>query len=85
VLRADLEVLTSYRLDPAARPLSGQVRLYYGTDEEFEPERSRRTWAEVVSGPISMSGFPGGHFFVKSARREVLDMVAEDMARALLP
>ncbi|WP_405387467.1 alpha/beta fold hydrolase [Streptomyces sp. NBC_01102] len=82
--RADLRVKASYRMDPAARPLGRPVRLYYGTDEEFEPESSRKAWAEVVSGPISMTGFPGGHFFVNSARQDVLDMISKDMARARL-
>ncbi|UUU25951.1 thioesterase II family protein [Streptomyces sp. DSM 40750] len=82
--RADLRAKASYRIDPAARPLGRPVRLYYGTEEAFDPEQAREGWAEVVSGTITMSGFPGGHFFVNSARQDVLDTISKDMARARL-
>lgn len=80
-LRADLRVKASYRMNLADRPLGRPVRLYYGTEEPREPEQSRAAWAEVVTGPIAMTGFPGGHFFVNTAREEVLETVSKDMAR----
>lgn len=81
VLRADLDVQDSYRLDAATPPLGCPLHLYYGSDEVPEPDRLRRTWAEVVSGPIDVSGFPGGHFFVHTARQDVLAAVCTDLAR----
>ncbi|MFC4851883.1 thioesterase II family protein [Actinophytocola glycyrrhizae] len=81
VLRADLDVQNSYRVDPAAPPLDCPLHLYYGSDEVAEPDRLRRTWAEVVSGPIDVSDFPGGHFFVNSARQDVLAAVCTSIAR----
>lgn len=80
-LRADLTVQDSYRVDSAAPPLDCPLHLYYGWDEVPEPERLRRTWAEVVSGPIDVSGFPGGHFFVNTARQDVLAAVSNSIAR----
>lgn len=82
--RADLQAKASYRVNPADRPLGRPVRLYFGTEEAFDPEQAREGWAEVVSGPVTMRGFPGGHFFVNSARRQVLEAIASDMARARL-
>ncbi|MEV4148812.1 alpha/beta fold hydrolase [Amycolatopsis sp. NPDC049691] len=81
VLRADLDVQDSYRVDPAAPPLDCPLHLYYGTDEVPDPDRLRRTWAEVVSGPVDVSGFPGGHFFVNTARQDVLAAVCAGLAR----
>jgi medium-chain acyl-[acyl-carrier-protein] hydrolase len=80
--RADLDVMGSYRMDPAARPLNSPVHLYYGVEEELAPDRWRQTWTEVVRGPVSTSGFPGGHHFLVTARRDLLDMVSKDVARA---
>lgn len=82
-LRADFEVQASYRMDSVAQPLDRPVRLYYGTDDVAEPERLRRTWAEVVSGPLDVAGFPGGHFFVNTAREAVLAAISSDIDRTM--
>lgn len=82
-LRADFKVQASYRINSAARPLDRPVRLYYGTDDVPEPDRLRQTWAEVVSGPLDVAGFPGGHFFVNTAREAVLAAISNDIDRTM--
>jgi medium-chain acyl-[acyl-carrier-protein] hydrolase len=79
IFRADLQLIADYRLSPAAAPLARPVRLYYGADDVPEPGRLRQEWAEVVSGGLELRRFPGDHFFVRSAREDVLCTLAEDV------
>ncbi|WSU64988.1 hypothetical protein OG596_05575 [Streptomyces sp. NBC_01102] len=80
-LGVDLKVQDGYRMDSTARPPDCPFHLYYGTDEVCAPNRLRQTWAEVASGPIDMTEFPGGHFFVNTARQGVITAVGIDNAR----
>ncbi|MER8188481.1 thioesterase domain-containing protein [Kitasatospora sp. NPDC094015] len=79
VLRADLAVVASYRDDPARPPLRAPLRLYHGRDEVPDPDRLVAGWAPSVTGTPRAHGFPGGHFFVRTASDEVLARLTEDL------
>lgn len=78
ILRADLQVVASYR-EPAAPPYSSPVRLYYGAQEVPRPEQLRDEWARSVAGPLTTCGFAGGHFFLKTDGDAVLRSLFEDI------
>ena len=80
ILRADLKVVADYRYDQAFPPLSTPLSLYYGQDEVPDAERLSRDWAPAVAGPLEIHGFPGGHFFVRTAQRAVLSQLTRDLA-----
>jgi medium-chain acyl-[acyl-carrier-protein] hydrolase len=79
ILRADLDVVASYRWDSALPALRAPLRLYYGQDEVPDVTRLLAEWASAVSGPLAACGFPGGHFFVHTSRDAVLAQLAEDL------
>jgi medium-chain acyl-[acyl-carrier-protein] hydrolase len=79
VLRADLAVVASYRDDPARPPLRAPLRLYHGWDEVPDPDRLVADWAPAATEPPRAHGFPGGHFFVRTAADEVLARLTEDL------
>ncbi|MEV4615877.1 alpha/beta fold hydrolase [Kitasatospora sp. NPDC049258] len=79
VLRADLAVVASYRDDPARPPLRAPLRLYHGWDEVPDPARLVADWTPAATDPPRAHGFPGGHFFVRTAPHEVLARLTEDL------
>ena len=81
VLKADIEVLDSYRYVPEA-PLVCPIVVYGGREDHDVPIESLRPWAHQTSVGCSVKMLPGGHFFVSSEplfletlRRDLLDAV----------
>lgn len=81
VLRADLEVVETYvhrEEPPFDFPL---VALGGEGDPEASPEQIA-AWKGYSRQPVEVRIFPGGHFYVNSARKEVLQTVEAAARRA---
>jgi medium-chain acyl-[acyl-carrier-protein] hydrolase len=83
IMRADIRMLASYRYRPSPVPLAVPVRLYRGADDEPGPERLKQEWEAAVAGPVAEHEFPGGHFFLHSARPAVIETLASHIDEAI--
>lgn len=78
VFRADLQLVASRGPAPSAS-LPCPVTALAGEDDPVAPPHMVEQWREHTQD-FRLHVFPGGHFFVQSARDAVLRMLAEDLA-----
>ncbi|BFV59652.1 hypothetical protein KCMC57_up47560 [Kitasatospora sp. CMC57] len=71
VVRADIEVVETYRFTEGPL-LDCPVTAFAGTGEESAGGAALPRWGELTSGEFDLRMFPGGHFFLHSARPDVL-------------
>jgi surfactin synthase thioesterase subunit len=79
VLRADFEVLGTYR-HVAAAPLPVPMTLYGGTQDPHAPRAELAAWRQHTAAEFSLRLFPGSHFFINEVRSQFLRTVAADLA-----
>ncbi len=78
ILRADLTVLDTLRLDPT-EPLDLPIRAFAGTDDaEGEPGRMAG-WCRRTRGRFALDVVSGGHFFDAAGLRRVIGAIAEEL------
>lgn len=77
-IRADLSVVEnhSYSVVPT---LSCPVSVFGGTEDGDVGADVLARWSEVTTGPSDCRMFPGGHFFLHSARTAVLAAVTDQL------
>ncbi|MFE1130705.1 thioesterase II family protein [Streptomyces albidoflavus] len=80
VVRADLAVIETHTFTGGA-PLGCPVTAFGGTEDNAARSVLER-WGELTDNRFDLRMFPGGHFFVNSAREAVVAAVAERLARA---
>jgi len=69
-LRADFEACDTYR--PIARPpLDLPIHAFGGRDDVNVPPDELIEWNRHTTGPVSVTIFPGGHFYVLERRAEL--------------
>ncbi len=81
MVRADFALHDSYAYQDE-HPLDVPVSVFGGLDDETTSEQNLRAWQAHTLLPIRLGLYPGGHFFVDSSRREVLQALAETLASA---
>lgn len=82
-LRADFRVFETYRFSPGSQvrcPLS----VFGGHDDHLVTSEELAAWADLATSRVTIRTFPGGHFFVRDARDEVLSAVGQDLERHLI-
>jgi medium-chain acyl-[acyl-carrier-protein] hydrolase len=79
-VRADYEMLSGYRYEPRQPPTS-RVTVFGGTADPAVPHEYLYRWQDVVVGPLTVEILPGDHFFLHSARAQLL----RELARRLDP
>jgi medium-chain acyl-[acyl-carrier-protein] hydrolase len=79
ILRADLKAIETYRYADGPR-LSCGITALHGMEDRGKPEEMR-AWITHTDGQFDYREIPGGHFFIQTAREQVLDVIR----RALLP
>lgn len=70
--RADMELLETYAYRPGD-PLSHPVTALAGVDDGAGARMVE--WRDHATGPFDLHVFPGGHFYFRERRREVLRLV----------
>lgn len=78
MLRADFEVCETYEWHDE-RPIECAVNAFYGSDDVDVSPDDVRAWADVTSGPFSMTRFSGGHFFLRSRETELLAAITREL------
>jgi medium-chain acyl-[acyl-carrier-protein] hydrolase len=77
-LRADFEVCETHAYQPE-EPLSVPVTAFGGwQDKSISPDKVK-AWCEQTSGACNVHMFAGGHFFLHSARAELLQTLSGEI------
>jgi medium-chain acyl-[acyl-carrier-protein] hydrolase len=79
VLRADIQVLETYAYRKEA-PLDCPISCFGGEDDRHVSLADLEAWSDETRGLVHVRTFPGGHFFVDTARDEVLRALSRDLA-----
>ena len=79
VLRADIQVLETYAYVKEP-PLDCPISCFGGEDDPHVSLADLEAWRDETCGPLQVRTFPGGHFFVESARAAVLHALSRDLA-----
>ena len=82
VLRADVFLLESY-VYAEEPPLDGTLSCFGGQQDRQLRHEDLEAWREQTRGSFTLRTFPGGHFFIESAREVVLRALSEDLLRAI--
>jgi surfactin synthase thioesterase subunit len=78
-LKADLELVESYRHRLDAAPLAVPIVALAGTDDTKVPPGQLARWRELTEGSFRLQVIEGGHFFLSSNRTAVLDLLAQEL------
>jgi medium-chain acyl-[acyl-carrier-protein] hydrolase len=81
MLRSDCTLVETYVFRPQV-PLTCPVTAFGGLkDQEVFPQ-DVRAWSDHTTGPCRVHLLPGDHFFVNSARSDVLRLVVSELGSA---
>jgi medium-chain acyl-[acyl-carrier-protein] hydrolase len=81
-LRADIMLNETYQY--AAEPLlECPISSFGGIEDASASPEELAAWRDQTSCTFRLKTFPGGHFFIDSARESVLISVAVDLERSL--
>ncbi|MFI6170354.1 alpha/beta fold hydrolase [Nocardia sp. NPDC051052] len=83
-LRADVTMFCTYRHRPAA-PLACPIVVFSGRDDDLATPQDASAWGALTDGTVRTRELPGGHFFVRTHRRELTRMVTAELRRYLPP
>jgi medium-chain acyl-[acyl-carrier-protein] hydrolase len=79
-LRADLAVCETYTYrDRGEPPLSCSVSAYGGADDHAVPRHFLAGWRHQTTADFNVRIFPGGHFFLQTARDALLRVISEEL------
>jgi medium-chain acyl-[acyl-carrier-protein] hydrolase len=78
-LRADFEVCETYRYAPGA-PLSCPITVFAGTEDPVASPEWTSLWAGQSRGAFRQLLFPGGHFFLHTAREAVAAALRSELS-----
>ena len=81
-LRADLEVLETYR-HGEGEPLACPISVFGGMDDEGTSQEQLAAWDRHTQGRFMMRLLPGGHFFLQQERDAILAAVRQDLQHLL--
>jgi medium-chain acyl-[acyl-carrier-protein] hydrolase len=80
-LRSDCSLTETYVFRPQA-PLSCPVSAFGGLQDKEVPPEDVRAWSSHTTGPFRVHLLPGDHFFINSARPDLLRLVASELESA---
>ncbi|MFG2129185.1 thioesterase II family protein [Streptomyces sp. NPDC048751] len=84
VLRGDITMLETYRYR-AERPLRCAITALAGSTDREAREEDMRGWRHHGTAGFTPHTFQGGHFFLQEHRDALLDRLAQDLARTVVP
>ncbi|GIV95394.1 MAG: hypothetical protein KatS3mg057_0051 [Herpetosiphonaceae bacterium] len=82
ILRADFEICDTYAYT-AAQPLDCPITVFGGTDDRVVSPDLLPGWAEHTTRLFELRTFPGNHFFIQEAERQVLEIIGERLVQTL--
>lgn len=82
ILRADFAVYETYVYRPE-EPFDCPISAFGGLGDVDVSREDSAAWREQTRGNFTLRMFPGNHFFLHSARAQVLQAIAQDLIRFL--
>lgn len=79
ILRADVKVFETHSW-VEEEPLDCPISVFGGREDTSVPAKDLAAWAMHSTKPIEMKLFPGGHFYLQTARQELLAEISRSMA-----
>jgi medium-chain acyl-[acyl-carrier-protein] hydrolase len=80
-LRADVAAVTQYR-HAGGPPLTCPIHVLGGVSDCSAPAESLSAWEQHTTDRCTVHLFPGGHFYVNTARAAVVGAVATELSRS---
>jgi medium-chain acyl-[acyl-carrier-protein] hydrolase len=80
ILRADFELIETYRYYSEA-PLECSITAYGGVEDSEVPRDDILPWEEHTESGFAIHMIPGDHFFLRSARTELLGMISAELRK----
>lgn len=85
MLRADFQLLASYRYQRGEKPLSCPIHVLSGHDDHSIPSGLYADWGKESRHPATFTVFRGGHFFLdgqmEQVGRQVREFMLQEQAR----
>jgi surfactin synthase thioesterase subunit len=81
-LRADLNLVDSFHLDPA-KPLEMPIRAFAGVDDVEGSPALMEGWRNQTLGRFDLDVVTGGHFFDPAGEHHVIRTITDDLQREL--
>jgi medium-chain acyl-[acyl-carrier-protein] hydrolase len=78
MLRADMELCETYEYH-GQPPLECAISAFYGRDDRSVSRQEVEQWRDQTAAACTVREIPGDHFFVKSAKAQLIKAVAEDL------
>jgi medium-chain acyl-[acyl-carrier-protein] hydrolase len=78
-LRADLALVEDYRCHEE-EPLACPISAYGGEDDPVANEAELAAWQVQTRGGFTLTRFAGTHFFIRSAREDLLAALSRELA-----
>ena len=82
LLRADFAVCETYTYTSAA-PLSCPISAFSGADDPAVLPTELAAWEKMTNGTFAPQIFPGDHFFLQTARFQLLQRLSQDLSQAM--
>jgi medium-chain acyl-[acyl-carrier-protein] hydrolase len=79
VLRADFSVVESYSYQ-ATPPLTCPISAYAGSEDAII-KQDVEAWSRQTTSTFSFTAFPGGHFFIQTSQRLLLEVLRRELSR----
>jgi surfactin synthase thioesterase subunit len=83
LMRADFAIAETPAFDAPALPCPFAV--WGGTEDPYVSASSLERWREETAGDFHVRRFPGGHFFLRTAREPVLQALREQLDSWMRP
>ena len=84
VLRADIEMVETH-VDRPGPLLACPITAFGGSDDPHALPATMPGWGEHTRGDFAYRELAGGHFFLRGAEREVLDVISRSLSRECDP
>lgn len=78
LLRADFELCQTYVYQPGP-PLTCPLFVFGGVEDGEVNQEELAGWHSYTTGAFSLRMLPGDHFFIRTARSQLLRMISEDL------
>lgn len=83
MIRADLQMVETYHYEPNNHPLPMPFHVMGGLEDEQVQKKHLEAWKDLTSTFFDLSYFEGGHFFIQSAQKQVIDRISAGIERWL--
>lgn len=82
LLRADFSVCETYSYTPK-EPLECSMSAFSGKDDHMVDIEGLQAWQKHTTSKFRTEIFPGDHFFLRTAQKDLLKFISKDLAQVI--